>query len=213
MSGNYPPSRKKRESSARKPTHCIGRSDQYFQDATDKTTIRQTRSDGYVEDDVAGTIAARDYKSSTDLVVMRDSQTGSNGKPWNDDGVSWSLTAHDRYTVIETSTPDKSARIYKDEVSPTLNAMTGGNRQPIVLKERTTAPRNSIIRRLTPIECERLQGFPDNYTQVPYRNKPKEEAPISQRYEACGRAMSINVMEWLGTRIQMIHERNNDKAV
>ena len=213
MSGNYPPSRKKRENPARKPTHRIGRSDQYFQDATDKTTIRQTRSDGYVEDDVAGTIAARDYKSSTDLVVMRDSQTGSNGKPWNDDGVSWSLTAHDRYTVIETSTPDKSARIYKDEVSPTLNAMTGGNRQPIVLKERTTAPRNSIIRRLTPIECERLQGFPDNYTQAPYRNKPKEEAPISQRYEACGRAMSINVMEWLGTRIQMIHERNNDKAV
>jgi site-specific DNA-cytosine methylase len=68
--------------------------------------------------------------------------------------------------------------------------------------------RNNVIRRLTPIEVERLQGFPDNYTQVPYRNKPKEDAPVSKRYEACGRAMSINVMEWLGSRIQKVHEKH-----
>jgi DNA (cytosine-5)-methyltransferase 1 len=85
-------------------------------------------------------------------------------------------------------------------VSPTLTAMTGGNRQPIVFGDRVKK-----IRRLTPIECERLQGFPDNYTQIPYRGKPKEEAPVSKRYEAVGRAMSINVMEWLGKRIQKVH--------
>ena len=66
----------------------------------------------------------------------------------------------------------------------------------------------NTIRKLTIKECERLQGFEDNYTQIPYRGKPKEEAPNSKRYEAVGRAMSINVMEWLGTRIQMVH--NNE---
>ena len=192
MSGNSTPSRKKSEEVARKSGENSESSSEEFS----RTTIRQVRSDEYTEDDVAGTLAARDYKSATDLVIMRDSQTGSNGKPWNDDGV-----AHDRYTVVETNTPDKVARVYKDEVSPTLNAMTGGNRQPVIMK-------NNIIRRLTPIECERLQGFPDNYTQVPYRNKPKEDAPVSKRYEACGRAMSINVMEWLGTRLKMVH--NNE---
>jgi len=173
---------------------------------TKKSTYRSTRSDQHVEDEVASTIAARDYKSATDLVVMRDSQTGSNGKPWNDENVSWSLTAHDRYTVIETSTPDKSPRIYKDEISPTLTAMTGGNRQPIVFHE--SVKRNDTIRRLTPIECERLQGFPDNYTQIPWNNKPKEECPVSRRYEACGRAMSINVMEYIGDRLNKVN--NNE---
>jgi len=196
MSSNSTPRRKKSEEITRKS----GENTRNSFEKLSKTTIRQVRSDEYTEDNVAGTLAARDYKSATDLVIMRESQTGSNGKPWNDEGVSWSLTAHDRYTVVETNTPDKVARVYKEEVSPTLNAMTGGNRQPVIM-------RNNVIRRLTPIEVERLQGFPDNYTQVPYRNKPKEDAPISKRYEACGRAMSINVMEWLGSRIQKVHEK------
>jgi len=123
-----------------------------------------------------------------------------------DEDVSWAQTAHDRYTVIETSTPDKSPRIYKDEISPTLTAMTGGNRQPIVFAEDTQSEgKNNIIRRITPIEAERLQGFPDNYTQIPYRGKPKEECPVSKRYEACGRAMSINVMEYIGDRLKKVH--------
>tara|TARA_R100001440_G_scaffold54406_1_gene74241 strand:- start:18421 stop:19569 length:1149 start_codon:yes stop_codon:yes gene_type:complete len=196
MSSNSTPRRKKSEEIARKS----GENSKNSFEKLSKTTIRQVRSDEYTEDNVAGTLAARDYKSATDLVIMRESQTGSNGKSWNDDGVSWSLTAHDRYTVVETNTPDKVARVYKEEVSPTLNAMTGGNRQPVIM-------RNNVIRRLTPIEVERLQGFPDNYTQVPYRNKPKEDAPVSKRYEACGRAMSVNVMEWLGSRIQKVHEK------
>ena len=168
-------------------------------------TNRIRRRGDYIEDDVSSTICARDYKSATDLVVIRDNHTKSNGKPWSEEDVSFTLTTGDipAVTVLETSTPDKTARVYKDEVSPTLTAMTGGNRQPIVFGNRVKK-----IRRLTPIECERLQGFPDNYTQVPYRGKAKEEAPVSKRYEACGRAMSINVMEWLGTRIQKVHEND-----
>jgi DNA (cytosine-5)-methyltransferase 1 len=54
------------------------------------------------------------------------------------------------------------------------------------------------VRRLTPLECERLQGFPDNYTLVRYRGKPAKDGP---RYRAIGNSMSRPVMEWIGRRI------------
>ena len=57
------------------------------------------------------------------------------------------------------------------------------------------------------LDNQRLQGLPDNYTQVPYRGKPKEECPTSKRYEACGRGMSINVMEHIGTRIKEVDSK------
>jgi DNA (cytosine-5)-methyltransferase 1 len=57
------------------------------------------------------------------------------------------------------------------------------------------------VRRLTPIECERLQGFPDNYTNVPHRGKP---APDGPRYKALGNSMAVPCMAWIGRRIQMV---------
>jgi DNA (cytosine-5)-methyltransferase 1 len=60
---------------------------------------------------------------------------------------------------------------------------------------------NWAVRRLTPIECERLQGFPDGYTLVPYRGKPAADGP---RYKALGNSMACNVMRWLGRRIEMV---------
>ena len=54
------------------------------------------------------------------------------------------------------------------------------------------------VRRLTPIECERLQGFVDSYTNVPYRNKPAADGP---RYKALGNSMAVPCMRWIGTRI------------
>jgi len=63
------------------------------------------------------------------------------------------------------------------------------------------------VRRLTPTECERLQGFPDNYTQIPYRNKPAENCPDGPRYKAMGNSMAVPVMRWIGERIQKIEER------
>ena len=196
LSWNPPPRREKREENTRTITH------------------RLTRSDQYTQDDIAGTIAARDYKSATDLVAIASGHSKSNGSGLNQNGAMYTITANDHHSVLvrnpnnspcvvfEPRSPDGGApRVRKDEVSPTLNAMTGGNRQPCVA-------RNTIVRRLTPLECERLQGLPDNYTQIPYRGKPKEECPVSKRYEACGRAMSINVMEWLGTRIKEVHEND-----
>ena len=59
----------------------------------------------------------------------------------------------------------------------------------------------SAVRRLTPRECERLQGFPDDYTLVPHRNKPMSDGP---RYKALGNSMAVPVMHWIGKRIQMV---------
>jgi DNA (cytosine-5)-methyltransferase 1 len=57
------------------------------------------------------------------------------------------------------------------------------------------------VRRLTPRECERLQGFPDDYTLIPYRSKPAADGP---RYKALGNSMAVPVMHWIGRRITAI---------
>jgi DNA (cytosine-5)-methyltransferase 1 len=63
------------------------------------------------------------------------------------------------------------------------------------------------VRRLTPRECERLQGFPDDYTLIPYRGKPAADGP---RYKALGNSMAVPVMAWIGRRIQMVEELAQD---
>ena len=60
------------------------------------------------------------------------------------------------------------------------------------------------VRRLTPVECERLQGFPDNYTNIPWRKKP--EAPDGPRYKALGNSMAVPCMKWIGERINRVME-------
>ena len=64
----------------------------------------------------------------------------------------------------------------------------------------------AVVRRLTPRECERLMGFPDDWTRVPYRGKPAEECPDTPRYKAIGNSMAVPVMRWIGERIQMVEE-------
>jgi DNA (cytosine-5)-methyltransferase 1 len=60
------------------------------------------------------------------------------------------------------------------------------------------------VRRLTPRECERLQGFPDDFTKIPYRNKPASDCPDGPRYKALGNSMAVPVMKWIGDRIEKV---------
>lgn len=60
-----------------------------------------------------------------------------------------------------------------------------------------------VVRRLTPRECERLQGFPSDWTKIPYRGKPADECPDGPRYKAVGNSMAVPVMRWIGERIAM----------
>lgn len=58
-----------------------------------------------------------------------------------------------------------------------------------------------LVRRLTPLECERLQGFPDGHTLIGWKGKPAEECPDGPRYKAIGNSMAVPVMRWIGKRI------------
>jgi DNA (cytosine-5)-methyltransferase 1 len=83
---------------------------------------------------------------------------------------------------------------------PPLKAQSGGTGRgdgaPLLALSATLA-----VRRLTPRECERLQGFPDDYTLIPYRGKPAADGP---RYRAIGNSMAVPVMQWIGLRVQAV---------
>jgi site-specific DNA-cytosine methylase len=61
--------------------------------------------------------------------------------------------------------------------------------------------RGMTVRRLTPRECERLQGFPDDWTLIPWRKRDASDCPDGPRYKALGNSMAVNCMEWIGERI------------
>lgn len=75
------------------------------------------------------------------------------------------------------------------DLSPTMLA----RHTPIVSLDRP--------RRLTPVECERLQGLPDDWTRVPWRGRPADRCPDTHRYQAIGNSMCVNVMRWVGRRM------------
>ena len=72
--------------------------------------------------------------------------------------------------------------------------------------ERHDPPKHLVVggmavRRLTPRECERLQGFPDDYTAIPWRGRPAEDCPDGPRYKALGNSWAVPVVRWIGQRI------------
>ena len=84
---------------------------------------------------------------------------------------------------------------YEEEISPTLKAASSGtNQAPTMLQQMS-------VRRLTPVECERLMGLPDGWTAP-----PGVKAPDSKRYAACGDAIVTTVAFWIADRIRMIEE-------
>ncbi|MCJ8336170.1 MAG: DNA (cytosine-5-)-methyltransferase [Epibacterium sp.] len=79
--------------------------------------------------------------------------------------------------------------------------------KPLVFGAQSSA--SEAVRRLTPRECERLQGFPDDYTQIEWRKKAQADCPDGPRYKALGNSMAVPVMRWIGERIEMV-ERLED---
>lgn len=88
---------------------------------------------------------------------------------------------------------------------------TGSNNSGKIFEERTTcldasSPPPALltamqVRRLTPVECERLMGFPDGYTAIPWRKKPASECPDGPRYKALGNSWAVPVVAWIARRI------------
>jgi DNA (cytosine-5)-methyltransferase 1 len=85
------------------------------------------------------------------------------------------------------------------ELAPCMRAGQGGEGYGVMTPALS-------VRRLTPRECEKLQGFPENHTQIPWRGKPASQCPDGPRYKALGNSMAVNCMRWIGDRIKMVEE-------
>lgn len=100
-------------------------------------------------------------------------------------------------------------------IASAVNWQAGGNQTTLgagpissaLVKEQIPGVQiGASVRRLTPRECERLQGFPDDYTAITVRKKPAADGP---RYKALGNSMAVPVMNWIGSRIQLVEETLN----
>ena len=134
-------------------------------------------------------------------MIGRKEENGPQGEGVNEE-ISFTQNATDRHAVVYENHPMDS-RIKETDQSPSCAARwgTGGNNLPLV--QAAAHLNHMTVRRLTPIECERLQGFPDDYTKIPYRGKPAEKCPDGPRYKACGNSMAVPVMRWIGERIDL----------
>ena len=151
------------------------------------------------------------------------------------------LTKGDKHAVLYENHPNDSRVTGPHEVAPSCVSRfgTGGGNVPLVqavdvynqtidgdvaatLTEAVGGTNTSgakvmgglqrmAVRRLTPRECERLQGFPDDHTLIPWRNKPADQCPDGPRYKALGNSMAVPCMAWIGKRIDAA-DRENRKA-
>lgn len=125
---------------------------------------------------------------------------------WESQKISPTLNAFDntgesRSTVlILDATRVNDFRIYDDGITPTLKARmgTGGNQVPLVVDDGKD---NYSIRRLTPVECERLMGFPDNHTMY---GKSGKVISDTNRYKMIGNAVAVPVSKWIGANLKSI---------
>ena len=123
---------------------------------------------------------------STDVApTLKASDSGTNRTP------SVHINTHPAVAFTTEQTPK-----FSDDCALTLTKQspTGGGQIQSVMSAMQ-------VRRLTPVECERLMGFPDGYTAIPWRNKPASECPDGPRYRALGNSWAVPVAAWIARRI------------
>lgn len=158
--------------------------------------------------------------------IARGAHMGQNEKGWSDEGMCGSLkvggsapmvafAANQRGEVrlengdgsicgaVPASRSGKQVQGVVCQYGEVAGALTArGDSSPCSDRGPSVVSDGYAVRRLTPRECERLQGFPDDWTRVPYKGKPAEECPDTPRYKAIGNSMAVPVMRWIGERIE-----------
>ena len=125
---------------------------------------------------------------------------GPHGVGASTDGVMYTLTKADVHGVAQSIPFDTTQLTSPHNYS---NPQPGDPCHPLAAGAHVPAVASSLqVRRLTPVECERLQGFPDGYTAVPWRKKPAAECPDGPRYKALGNSWAVPVVRWIGKRIE-----------
>lgn len=126
-------------------------------------------------------------------IIGRADKNGGNGIGIDED-ISPTLTTADRHAVaFQSSNSPTMSMPVMDEHTPTLCAQNADHVATLI--------NDCHVRRLTPTECERLQGFPDGYTDVPFGKRMSSDA---QRYFALGNSMAVPVVRWIGERIEAV---------
>ena len=133
------------------------------------------------------------------------------------------------------ATREGSESRFVKELSPTLRKDMGDNQVAVAVDvynqsidgntaatltsacggTNTSGPKamqSMAVRRLTPRECERLQGFSDDHTMIPWRNKPADQCPDGPRYKALGNSMAVPCMAWIGKRIARVENERQGAA-
>jgi site-specific DNA-cytosine methylase len=142
-----------------------------------------------VETDTVPTLATDGHQTSA---ITFDWQSGGDSR-W----LEPKETAHlQREQVPAVAYQESQSGFRTGESHPTLDSNNGSRRHHGVMS-------GMQVRRLTPRECERLQGFPDDYTLIPYRGKSAKDGP---RYKALGNSFAVPVVRWIGQRIQMVED-------
>jgi DNA (cytosine-5)-methyltransferase 1 len=126
--------------------------------------------------------------------IGRQPQNGGNGDGFTEGGPMYTLNATGVHGVAQSIgwSEELTASV---ELAGTLQYGGQGGRHDGVMQA------NMAVRRLTPVECERLQGFPDNYTNIPWRKAI--DSPDGPRYKALGNSMAVPVMKWIGERLEL----------
>jgi len=125
---------------------------------------------------------------------------GPQGVGASDEGVMYTLTKADVHGVAQPVGFTRCDHGGDAVIDGTPTMRCGSNYSAHL----AAAIPSMAVRRLTPVECERLQGFPDNYTEIPWRGK---ETPDGPRYKALGNSMAVPVMKWIGERIALLPTR------
>ena len=154
-----------------------------------------------VQNDLSATLSTSNIQTLFQPVLyMTDTQPNTAV----DEELCGTLSTHSRKDppVVSFAVDCRNLR-ESEEVSDTLQAKSNGgyslNYTNPVRTNKSGVP--YVVRKHTPLECERLQGFPDGWTDVPFRGKP---APDTRRYKALGNSMAVPVMRWIGERIQEV---------
>ena len=127
--------------------------------------------------------------------IGRKPNSGPQGKEYLLDGSAYCMDSRGQPQAIAQPIPFGVAE--KQDVGHCLRS---GASRADKHESTTYVAQQMAVRRLTPVECERLQGFPDNYTAIPWRGK---ETPDGPRYKALGNSMAVPVMKWIGERIAL----------
>jgi DNA (cytosine-5)-methyltransferase 1 len=185
-------------------THAVA----FAQNTRDE--VRLVNGDGQI----VGALAAQPGMKQTSYVAIdaahafkvRGGCEGGGKGYLGSDEVAFTISTHQDQHIF--SEPAAAAH---EAFQPTADCLTAAygtkwNGNASATNGSLFAQQQSTVRRLTPVECERLQGFPDNFTAIPWGKKEAADCPDGPRYKALGNSMAVPVMRWIGERINTVDD-------